>query len=54
MSHMVQQKKYFITIRVDEKMYIDLSKLASEMENGNMSKFMRNLFKRVIKNAKNL
>lgn len=51
---MCNTKKYFITVRVKEEMFIELSKLASEMEEGNMSKFIRNLFKRVIKNAKDL
>jgi len=55
MYHMVQQKKeYFITVRVNEKMYIEISSLASEMEEGNISRFIRNLLKTVIKNAKNL
>ena len=53
MSHMVQQKKeYFITIRVDEKMYSDVSKLASIMEKGNISEFTRETFERMIKNAR--
>ena len=45
-------KNYFITVRVKEEMFIELSNIASDMEEGNMSKFLRNLFKRVIKNAK--
>ena len=42
-------KKYFITVRVEEKMYIEISRLAAEMENGNISKFVRKLLKRAIK-----
>jgi len=44
-------KDYFITVRVNEEMYIAISKLAADMEKGNISKFIRNLLKRVIKNA---
>ena len=51
---MSNKKEYFIAVRVKEEMFVELSKLASEMEDGNMSKFMRKLFKRVIKNAKDL
>ncbi len=47
-------KEYFISVRVKEDTFVEISKLASEMEGGNISKFVRNLFKRVIKNAKNL
>ena len=42
-------KEYFITVRVKEQMYIKISRLAAEMENGNISKFVRKLFKRAIK-----
>lgn len=50
---MVQQmrKKYFITARVTEEMYMKISNLASEMEDGNISKFLRKLLKTVIKNS---
>ena len=48
----MMNKKYFIGCRVTEEMYIEVSKLASEMEYGNISKFLRKLLKRVIKNAK--
>ena len=54
MWHIMCNKEYFITVRVKEDTYVEISKLASEMEDGNISKFVRNLFKRVIKNAKNI
>ena len=48
---MQQKKEYFITTRVTEEMYIKISKIASEMEEGNISRFIRNLLKTVIKNS---
>jgi len=43
-------KKPIITW-VSEEMYIKISKIASEMEEGNISRFIRNLLKTVIKNS---
>jgi len=47
----MNKKEYFITVRVDEEMYIKISNLAAEMEEGNISLFMRKLLRTVIKNA---
>lgn len=52
--HKVQQimeKDRFITVRVSDEMYIQLSRLASEMTGGNISKMLRKLFKRLIRHA---
>ena len=50
----MSNKNYNVTFRVDLKMWGEINKLASEMEGGNISRFMRKLLKRVIKNAKDL
>ena len=49
---MCNKKEYFISFRVTEKEYSDISKLAAYMEEGNMSRFARNTFKRMIEYGK--
>lgn len=43
-----QKKEYFLTTRVTEKMYIEISRMTSEMEEGNISRFIRKLLKKEI------
>ena len=47
-------KKKFITVRVDESLYNNAKKLADDIEDGNISKFIRNILEVMIENAKEI